>query len=205
MSAPRKKNPELKEKIVSAVEAFYFENHRSPSLSELAAEVGVVRNTVHRYLNEMDSEGKLHYDGTVIRTPKIDKADFSSQCAPVVGRISCGPLEDSEEDLEEFVALPTALFGKGDFMILRASGESMIERGIDSGVLVVIEKDITPSNGDIVAIREGTGTTLKQFFYEPEKHRIRLHPWNSSMKDIIVRDLDNVVVYGIARHVIKKI
>ena len=144
MGAPRKKNPQLKEKILEVVEQFYFENYRSPSLAEIAAEIGVVRNTVHRYLYEMDRDGTLKYDGSCIKTPKTDKADFSSQCAPVVGRISCGPLEEAEEDLEEFVALPTALFGSGDFMILRASGESMIERGIDSGDLVVIEKNVTP-------------------------------------------------------------
>lgn len=122
-----------------------------------------------------------------------------------MGRISCGPLEEAEEDLEEFVALPTALFGSGDFMILRASGESMIERGIDSGDLVVIEKNVTPRDGDIVAIREGSGNTLKQFFYEPDKKRIKLHPWNSTMKDIYLHDLDNVQIYGVARKVIKEL
>ena len=205
MGAPRKKNPQLKEKILEVVEQFYFENYRSPSLAEIAAEIGVVRNTVHRYLYEMDRDGTLKYDGSCIKTPKTDKADFSSQCAPVVGRISCGPLEEAEEDLEEFVALPTALFGSGDFMILRASGESMIERGIDSGDLVVIEKNVTPRDGDIVAIREGSGNTLKQFFYEPDKKRIKLHPWNSTMKDIYLHDVDNVQIYGVARKVIKEL
>ena len=127
MGAPRKKNPQLKEKILEVVEQFYFENYRSPSLAEIAAEIGVVRNTVHRYLYEMDRDGTLKYDGSCIKTPKTDKADFSSQCAPVVGRISCGPLEEAEEDLEEFVALPTALFGSGDFMSLRSSTRPMHE------------------------------------------------------------------------------
>lgn len=155
--------------------------------------------------HEPDLNERLNKAFRYYGTDKTDKADFSSQCAPVVGRISCGPLEEAEEDLEEFVALPTALFGSGDFMILRASGESMIERGIDSGDLVVIEKNVTPRDGDIVAIREGSGNTLKQFFYEPDKKRIKLHPWNSTMKDIYLHDLDNVQIYGVARKVIKEL
>lgn len=205
MAGIRKKSPELKEKIIEAVEAFFFEHHRSPSLAEIAPYVSVTRNTVHRYLVEMDNEGMLNYNGSEIRTSKTEKANFAAQCTPVVGRISCGLLEETEEDLEEFVALPTALFGKGDFIILRASGESMIDRGIDDGDIIVLERNVPAKEADIVAIRHGSGITLKQIFYEPEKQRICLHPWNRTMKDIYIRNIEDVEIYGVARHVIKKI
>lgn len=205
MAGIRKKRDELKAQIIEVIENFYFENHHSPSMSEIAKELNSNKATVYRYIIEMNREHKLYYDGQRIRTSKINKADLSTRCIPIVGSISCGPFEETEEDIEEFVALPTALFGSGDFMILRASGESMIERGIDSGDLVVIERNAEPRDGDIVAIREESGTTLKQLFYEPEKKRIRLHPWNRTMKDIFAYDLDNVQVYGIAKHIIKKL
>ena len=46
---------------------------------------------------------------------------------------------------------------------------------------------------------------MSDIFYEPDKKRIKLHPWNSTMKDIYLHDLDNVQIYGVARKVIKEL
>ena len=57
---------------------------------------------------------------------------------PVLGSISCGVPKFAEENIEEYVRLPVSLFGRGDFYLLRANGDSMIEAGINYGDLVLI-------------------------------------------------------------------
>lgn len=70
--------------------------------------------------------------------------------APLVGSIYFGSPEEEEENVEEYVSLPVSLFGKGDFYILRAKGDSMVDAGIAEGDLLVIERNCPASEGDIV-------------------------------------------------------
>ena len=82
--------------------------------------------------------------------------------------------------------LPESLFGQGTFYILRASGCSMTEAGIDDGDLGVIREQNTAEDGQIVVALVDDEATLKRFFHEGD--RIRLHPENPRMKDIFVTD-----------------
>ena len=68
-----------------------------------------------------------------------------------------------EEYIEEYVSLPVSLFGEGEFFILRASGDSMIGAGINSGDMIVIRKQNTASDGDIVVALVDNESTLKRF------------------------------------------
>lgn len=188
--------------IVEFVEQYYFEYHLSPSLQKIASDIGINKSTVYRYLVEMDRKGMLRYDGTSIETKSIERTDYTMNRAPVLGSVVCGSPELAEEDFEEFVALPVALFGQGDFFVLRTHGDSMVDAGIDEGDKVVVKKQNYANYGDIVVALVGNETTLKTYYPEPDKKRIRLHPENSSMKDIIVTECD---IQGVAKHVIKKL
>ena len=92
----------------------------------------------------------IEYDGQEIRTNVTRKYSGEQTQTPIVGSIPCGSPQYEEENIEEYVSLPTAIFGKGDFFILRASGQSMIEAGIDDGDLVVVKKQVEANEGDIV-------------------------------------------------------
>lgn len=119
---------------------------------------------------------------------------------PLVGDIACGPLNFAEEYVEARWRLPTELVGEGTFFMLRAVNDSMIDAGIDDGDLIMIRKQEYANAGDIVAVLSGGETTLKRYYPEPEKRRVRLHPENQSMQDIIVRDC---AIQGVAVKVIK--
>ena len=117
--------------------------------------------------------------------------------------VACGIPEDAEESVEDYVPLPTSIFGEGELYILRASGESMIDAGINDGDLVVIKKTKEARNGDIVvALVENSNTTLKRLFIDEEHHYVVLHPENKSMKDIIVPTCQ---IQGVAVNVIKSL
>lgn len=100
---------------------FYFSHYRSPSIGELAAEVGYAKSTVHSYLWEMDRRGLLSYNGKTAETAVTRKANAEVVLTPVLGGISCGQPEYVEEDFEAYVVLPTALFGSGELFLLRAA------------------------------------------------------------------------------------
>lgn len=130
------------------------------------AGVGIPRTTAYRYIVEMDGRGMIRYDGAsrTIRTPLIDKFAPDSALCPLVGSIPCGSAQTEEENVREYISLPVSLFGKGQFYILEASGDSMIDAGIDNGDLVVIQKDCNAKAGDIVvALTEENENTLKIF------------------------------------------
>lgn len=92
-AAMRCKSEETMEQIKNAVEEFYFSHYRSPSIGELAAEVGYAKSTVHSYLWEMDRRGLLSYNGKTAETAVTRKANAEVVLTPVLGSISCGEPE----------------------------------------------------------------------------------------------------------------
>lgn len=202
MAGIRKRDPEIMKQIAAFVEEYYFEYRRSPSLQKIADAVGIGKATAYRYVVEMDDKGILRYDGKSIQTRGIQKSDYKMNRVPVLGSIARGSPELTEEDFEEFIALPVALFGKGDFFILRTHGDSMVDVGIEDGDMVVVKKQDHAKAGDIVVALVGNETTLKTYYPEPQKQRVRLHPENKTMSDIIVREC---YIQGVAERVIKKL
>ena len=182
----RSKDPEIMKWIVDFVEAYHLDYNSAPSLRVIADGVGIGSTTVYRYLMEMNERGMICYDGKTIRNEKINKSQRGTIRAAVIGRIACGIPNLAEQHVEGYVNLPESLFGQGNFYILRASGCSMTEAGIDDGDLVVIREQNTAEDGQIVVALVDDEATLKRFFHEGD--RIRLHPENPRMKDIFVTD-----------------
>ena len=188
--------------LMAAIEKFVSDytdsNGISPTMQEVADGVGSSKATVQRYIAQLCDDGILDYSG--YRTMTSTKTKAAAIRVPVLGTIACGIPEFAEENIEEYVRLPVALFGKGNFFILRAYGDSMIEAGIDNGDLVLIRQQNYADEGQIVVALMEDEATLKRFYPEPKKHRIRLHPENSRMDDIYV---DNCEIQGVAVKVLK--
>ena len=126
--------------------------------------MGISRATAYRYLVAMNESGMLFYDGKTILTKQAGKCSTGYCSAPVVGSIRCGDPELEEELVEEYVSLPTSIFGEGPFYILRAKGDSMVDAGIAEGDLIVIRRQESAEVGDtVVALDEENENTLKIF------------------------------------------
>ena len=177
-----------------------MKEYRSPSITEIANALSIARSTAHSYLVEMNEKGMLSYNGKDIRTELIEKIKPNVTRAAILGSISCGVPNFAEENIEEYVSLPESMFGKGEFFILKAKGESMIEVGIEEGDLVVIKAQNYAEEGQIVVALVEDEATLKRFYKDKKTNRVRLHPENSKMEDIIV---DNCIIQGVAVKVIK--
>ena len=196
----RRRNVELMNRIIEFAEQYYLENSSSPSVRTIADKFGIGVSTAYRYLLEMDQRGLITYDGKRISNDRIEKLNSNSGVirAAVVGSIACGIPNLAEENVEEYVSLPRSMFGDGEFFILRANGESMIDAGIETGDLVVIRKQACAEDGQIVVALVEDEATLKRLYRD--KGKVRLHPENRAMDDIIV---DDGIIQGVAVKVIK--
>ena len=195
-------NNELMQDIKSFAESYYLENGISPSVREIAYELGVGKSTVQRYLERLRDSGEIEYCGErSIRTEVTDKYNDKSVSVGLVGSISCGALTFAEQNITDYFKLPYSMVGSGEFFMLRASGDSMIDAGIDDGDLVIIRRQSTANEGDIVVALYEDETTLKRFYLDKENRRFILHPENERLSDIIIEG--NLIIQGVAVKVIK--
>ena len=197
----RQKNPKFMKEIEDFVDEFYSKHHKTPSCREIAENTTLQRSAVQKYLTAMNDQGMIKYDGRTIRTRRMQSYAPDTTSVGVIGTIACGPLSMEEEAVEQYVDLPTSLFGNGDFFILHASGDSMTGAGIDNGDLVLIRKQEEAHNGDIVvAYIEGEGNTLKRF--KRYGRTVFLHPENPKYTDI---PLKNCKIQGVAVWIFKQV
>ena len=198
-----------KQEYILAIEAF-IDDYRDttgviPTMPEIAAGVGLSTGTICKYIAHMRKQGIIEYDGgqRTITTKKglADKSAFIY--VPKLGRISCGIPKFAEENIEEYVKLPVSLFGRGDFFILEAYGDSMINAGIDEGDLVLVRQQSTADYNQIVAALIDDEATLKRFRPQSDG-TIRLHPENDRLEDIVV-EASQCIVQGVVVKILKDV
>ena len=120
----RVKKPEIMERIIAFANEFRREYGRSPSTAEIGAEVGVAKGTAYTYLTRMHELGMIRYDGKDIITNLSERINKAVNNTPIVGRVVCGDPTQEEETVEEYVDLPTSIFGSGELFILQAYGDA---------------------------------------------------------------------------------
>lgn len=161
------------------------EHGRSPSYRQVQKAMNMSSlNLVQRYVLALEKDGRIERTrlGNISVLPNLKPSGLTM--TPLLGEIACGQPVDAVENIEESFALPRSIFGNGELFMLRAFGDSMIDIGIKKDDLVVIRKQQTALDGEIVVAMVDGATTLKRIFHKNGK--IVLHPENSTMKDIIV-------------------
>jgi repressor LexA len=158
-------------------------------------------NGVMCHLKALQKKGLIHREPNMSRAIQLleDPATARPAGLKLVGRIAAGaPIEAVEQD-EELAF--SEWEGSDDKFALRVTGDSMIEEHIADGDFVVIQRQEQARDGQIVAVRDEEGeATLKRFFREPARNRVRLEPANKTMKPIY-RDRVNIlgVLVGVVR------
>ena len=171
-----------------------------PSVREIGEAVGLASSsTVHGHLERLEGKGLIRRDPTKPRA--IEVLDLENDTVPkqgvvhvpLIGKVTAGLPISAIEDIQEYFPLPDTYGASEDqLFMLEIMGESMIEAGIYDGDYVVVKKQSTANNGEIVvAMTEDDEATVKRFY--KEKAHFRLQPENSSMEPIIVT---NVTILG---------
>ncbi len=118
---------------------------------------------------------------------------------PVLGQITAGQPILATENYEDTYYMPNNLFKGADLFILKVQGYSMIDAGIYDGDMVVIRRQDTANNGEIVAAMVDDSATIKRFF--KEDGRYRLQPENPTMKSMYYDEVSIIgKVIGLIRH-----
>ncbi|MEG0051096.1 MAG: transcriptional repressor LexA [Terrisporobacter sp.] len=198
--------------ILEFIKKQHLDKGYPPSVREICSAVGLKStSTVHAHLNKLESLGYIRRDPTKPRAIEIlnnnsvvDAPPGLNQeiiAIPIVGQITAGEPILADENIEEFMPLPTNLVkGKNNF-ILKVRGESMINAGIMDKDYVIVDKNNCAVNSDIVvALINGESATVKRFF--KEGRNVRLQPENEFM-DPIIMDERNIEIVGIVRGVFR--
>jgi repressor LexA len=198
-------NEEKLHKMAEFINKYIVEhNGESPKFKDILEYMDMTNSVGYRYLMTLKERGVISYKGKGTLSVKgQDDMKVSFTRTPILGAIPCGSEEDEEEYIEGYVAIPDD-WVKGESYLLRASGDSMIDIGIESGDLVLIKKtNIAPSGKVVVCLTE-KGSTLKRYF--KENGRVRLHAENSTYPDER-RDFypAQLTIQGIAVKVIKDV
>jgi len=203
----RSKDPQLLDAVLKFVNEYYREYHDSPTTRQVAAGCGVCEATARNYLVALNDTGKLDYIHGIQSAPESAKCRTGYKAAPLVGSVMCGDPTTEEEYVEEYVSLPESIFGKGVLYILRATGNSMTDAGIDDGDLVVVQKTEEARKGDlIVALDEFGQNTLKKYGgFDPETDRYLLLYMNEKEYPGKVIRVKQLSVQGVAKRVIKNL
>lgn len=182
-----------------------------PSVREICSAVGLKStSTVHSHLNKLEKLGYIRRDPTkpraieILNTNSTDDVTGMNQeiiQIPVVGQITAGEPILAEQNIEEYIPLPSILVQGRDNFILKVKGESMIGAGILDKDYVIVDKNNHASNAQIVvALINGEYATVKRFF--KEDRLVRLQPENEFM-DSIILDERNIEIVGIVKGVFR--
>ncbi len=180
-----------------------------PSVREIAKAVNLSSSaTVHSHLKKLEEKGYLKRNQSKPRAISIltdyDKASDSGHgnmvYVPVVGRIAAGRPILAEENIEDYFPLTDDFVrGKKEVFILRVRGDSMVNAGILDRDYIVVRKQESAINGEIIVALIDNEATVKRFFKTDKK--IKLMPENDYMDPII---LDDVKIIGKVIGVIRK-
>lgn len=188
--------------ILEFIGVFQRNRKRPPAVREIGDGVGLSSPcTVYRHLETLEKRGFIKREKGKARSIEILDDSFRPPAVleiPLLGSIAAGVPLLAEENREGTVAVAEDLLGGGEHFALRVRGESMIEAGILDGDVVVLRKQETADENDIVAAftphdAEGTAT-LKRF--HREGGRIRLQPENRTMEPIYVEARDELMILG---------
>ena len=174
-------------RIFDFIRSYTAENGYAPSLEEIRDYMGLSAvSTVHEHLAKMHAKGILKREDHMPRSTEIAvAAPAPSLELPLLGDVVAGPPTESWV-VEETVAVPAQMLGRGRHFALRVRGESMCDEDIAEGDVLVVRQSNRARTGDLViALVDGSDATVKRF--HPERNHVRLQPSNKRLKPIRVR------------------
>lgn len=170
-----------------------------PTVRDIGAHFGIRSpNGVMCHLKALEKKGLIMREPGKSRAIQLSDPPRAKTTLPLVGLVAAGSPVLAEEQSETVDFAP--LFESDEHFCLRVKGDSMIEDHIAEGDYVVVRKQPTARNGEIVVavVDEGTEATLKRYYREGG--RIRLQPANASMQPIYSNHVEiRGVVTGVIR------
>lgn len=160
-------------------------------------------SSVHSHLETLEKNGYIRRDPTKPRAIEIMDDSFNLTRreivnVPLVGTVTAGQPILAVENIESYFPFLPEVMPNAETFMLNVKGESMINVGILDGDKIIVQKQETAVNGDIIVALIEDSVTVKTYF--KEDGYFRLQPENDTMEPIIVEELDVVgKVIGVLR------
>lgn len=175
-----------------------------PSVREICAALGFKStSSAHQYISRLADKGYISKKDLKTRAIRVVGAE-STIALPIVGKVAAGEPILAQENIEDYFSIGESFFNtdslKNDNFVLKVQGESMINAGINNGDYIIVSKQDTARNGQIVVAMIDGEATVKTFY--KENGHFRLQPENDTMEPIIVNNLQIVgKVIGLFRKI----
>ncbi len=185
-------SPKQKE-ILEYIKSQILERGFPPAVRDICEAVHLKStSSVHSHLETLEKNGYIRRDPTKPRAIEIldDSFNFMRRemvNVPIIGRVAAGEPILAEQNVENYFPIPMEYMPNNQTFMLRVKGESMVNAGILSGDMVLVEQLSTAHDGDMVVALIEDGATVKTFY--KEDGYIRLQPENDTMEPIIVSDV----------------
>lgn len=199
--------------VLETIESAVYTNGYPPSMREIGRAAGLASlSSVAHQLSQLERLGYLRRDPKRPRAIEIvnpaeeaaapvpDAGSANTAMVPVLGRIAAGGPITAEEAVDDVFALPTQVVGSGDLFLLQVSGDSMIDAAICDGDWVVVRRQNTAENGEIVTALLDDEATVKVLKRSEGKQW--LLPRNPLYDPI---DGDHATIMGIVVAVIRRV
>ena len=193
------------QEIFDFVKRYVSEHGYPPTVRDIGKAIGLTSSsTVHAHLANLEKLGVLKRDPTKPRALEVlvnkARGAVAPGGLPLVGQVAAGSPVLAEENIEEYVAVPEIAGGDEGEFVLEVKGDSMINAGILEGDHVIVRKQDTAENGEIVVALVGEEATVKRFFREEQY--VRLQPENEALEPILTREVRLLGrVVGVCRRV----
>ncbi|HIQ98718.1 MAG TPA: transcriptional repressor LexA [Candidatus Scybalocola faecavium] len=190
--------------ILEYIKKQILEKGYPPAVREICEAVHLrSTSSVHSHLETLEKNGYIRRDPTKPRAIEIVDDEFALSRrevvnVPIVGTITAGEPILAVENIQGYFPIPVELLPNADAFMLKVRGESMINAGIFDGDQVIVQRQSSADNGDIVVALLDDSATVKRFFKEDGYYR--LQPENDTMNPIIVNSVEVIgKVIGLMR------
>ncbi|MDD6037516.1 MAG: transcriptional repressor LexA [bacterium] len=175
-----------------------------PAVREICEAVNLKStSSVHSHLETLEKNGFIRRDPTKPRAIEILDDDFNLTRrevvnVPIIGQVAAGEPILAQENISDYFPIPVEYMPNSETFMLRVKGESMINVGIMDGDTVLVQRQSTARNGEMVVALVDDSATVKTFYKEDGYYR--LQPENDTMEPIIVSECEILgKVFGVFR------
>lgn len=195
---------EKQEEVYNFLKSEIREKGFPPSIREIGKAVSLrSTSSVHAHLSNLEAKGYIAREAGKKRNIEILEKNFYNFDSrtipvPIIGKVTAGTPILAEENIEDEFLIPLELVTGKEVYLLRVFGDSMKDKGILDGDLVLVNKQNTANDADIVVARIDNEVTVKSFF--KEKNAVRLQPANDDFEPIYSQDVEVVgLIIGLFR------
>lgn len=178
--------------VLQYIEKYITDNGYAPTVREICKDCNIPSTaTAFTIVNGLADKGLIAKNKVGENKRRAVSIKQNAVKIPLIGTVAAGEPIFAQENYEDFFSVPTNMFGSEDLFMLNVKGDSMINIGMFNGDKIIVRKQETAENGEIVVALVDDSATVKRYFKRGNK--FILHPENDDMEDFV---FDEISILG---------